>query len=119
MDNTSNQPSKFITKNWVEINDDVHRRYNINSQIKFKTSVLKSSLCDCSDVYLFVKGTRIVPNTADAGAAANNVNKKVISENCVPFSDCISERNITKIDNAKDLDVIMPMYNLIKNSDNY
>ena len=46
VDNTTNQPFKFWAKYWVEINDDTHRTYNTNSQIKFKTSVLKSSLCD-------------------------------------------------------------------------
>ena len=46
LDNTPNQPTKFRTKNWIEINDDVHRMYNTNSQIKFKTSMLKSRLCD-------------------------------------------------------------------------
>ena len=46
LDNTPNQPTKFMTKNWAEINDDVRGMYNTNSQIKFKTSMLKSSLCD-------------------------------------------------------------------------
>ena len=51
LDNTPNQPSKFRTKNWIEINDDSRETYNTNSQIKFKTSMLKSSLCDYSDAY--------------------------------------------------------------------
>ena len=46
LDNTSNQPSKFRTKNWVEINDDSRGTYNTNNQIKFKTAMLKSTLCD-------------------------------------------------------------------------
>ena len=50
LDNTPNQPTNFRTKNWVEINDDEHETYKTNSQIKFKVSVLKSSLCDYSDV---------------------------------------------------------------------
>ena len=57
MDDASNQPSKFRTKNWVEINDESRGAYNVNSQIKFKTTVLKSSLCDYSDAYILVKGT--------------------------------------------------------------
>ena len=56
MDNTSNQPSKFRTKNWVEINDNSRGTYNTNSQIKLKTSMVKSILCDYSDVYTLVKG---------------------------------------------------------------
>ena len=57
LENTPNQPTKFRTKNWVEINDDSHRTYNTNSQIKFKTSLLKTSLCDYSDAYILVYGT--------------------------------------------------------------
>ena len=56
----SNQPSKFKTKNWVEINDESRGTYNVKSQIKFKTTVLKSSLCDFSDAYILVKGTMTV-----------------------------------------------------------
>ena len=118
-DNTLNQPSKFRTRNWVEINDESRGAYNVNSQIKFKTTMLKSSLCDYSDAYILVKGTISVNNTAAQGAAANNTNKKVIFKNCAPFTNCISEINNTQIDNAKDIDIVMPMYNLIECSDNY
>ena len=57
LDNTSNQPTKFRTKNWVEINDEERGTYNTNSQIKYKTSILMSSLCDHSDAFILVKGT--------------------------------------------------------------
>ena len=62
--NTPNQPTKFRTKNWVEINDDGHRTYNANSQIKFKTSMLKSILCDSRDGTIEIKntGTATDPN---------------------------------------------------------
>ena len=119
IDDLSNQPSKFRTRNWVEINDESRGAYNTNSQIKFKTTMLKSSLCDYSDAYILVKGTISANNTAAAGAAANNTNRKVIFKNCVPFTNCISEINNTQIDNAKDIDIVMPMYNLIEYSDNY
>ena len=119
IDDASNQPSKFRTKNLVEINDESRGAYNVNSQIKFKTTMLKSSLCDYSDTYILVKGTISVNNTAAAGAAANNTNKKVIFKNCAPFTNCISKINNTQIDNAKDIDIVMPMYNLIEYSDNY
>ena len=81
--------------------------------------MLKSSLCDYSDAYILVKGTISVNNTAAQGAAANNTNKKVIFKNCAPFTNCISEINNMQIDNAKDIDIVMPMYNLIEYSDNY
>ena len=117
-DNTLNQPSKFRTRNWVEINDESRGAYNVNSQIKFKTTMLKSSLYDYSDAYILVKGTVSV-NTAAQGAGANNTNKKVIFKNCAPFTNCISEINNMQIDNAKDIDIVMPMYNLMEYSDNY
>ena len=119
IDDTSNQPSKFRTKNWVEINDESRGTYNFNSQIKFKTTMLKSSLCDYSDAYILVKETINVNNTAAEDAAANNVNKKVIFKNCAPFTNCIREINSTQIDNTKDIDIVMPMYNVIEYSDNY
>ena len=119
MDDTSNQPSKFRTRNWVEINDESRGAYNVNSQIKFKTTILKSSLCDYSDAYILVKGAISVNNTAAEGAAVYNNNKKVIFKNCAPFTNYISEINNTQVDNAKDLDIVMPMYNLIEYSDNY
>ena len=81
--------------------------------------MLKSSLCDYSDAYILVKGTISVNNTAAAGAAVNNDDKKVIFKNCFPFTNCISEINNTQIDNAKDIDMVIPMYNLIEYSDNY
>ena len=119
IDDASNQPSEFKTKNWVEIDDESTRTYNANSQIKFKTTMLKSSLCDYSDAYILVKGTITVNNTAAADADANNTNKKVIFKNCAPFTNCISEINNTQIHNAKNIDIVMPMYNLIEYRDNY
>ena len=116
-DDASNQPSKF--RNWVEINDESRGAYNVNSQIKFKTTMLKSSLCDYSDACILVKGTISVNNTAAQGAAVNSNNKKVIFKNCAPFTNCISEINNTEKVNAKDTDIVMPMYNLIEYSDNY
>ena len=119
IDDASNQPSKFRRKNWVEINDESRGTYNVNSQIKFKTTMLKSSLCDFSDAYILVKGTITINNTAAADADANNTNKEVIFKNCAPFTNCLSEINNTQADNAKDIDIVMPMYNFIEYSDNY
>ena len=81
--------------------------------------MLKFSLCDYSDAYIHVRGTITVNNTAAEGAAAHDNNKKAIFKNCAPFTNCISEINNTDLDNAKDLDIVMPMYNLIEYSDNY
>ena len=94
IDDASNQPSKFRRKNWVEINHESRGTYNANSQIKFKTKMLKSSLCDYSDAYSLVKGTITVNNTAAADANANNTNKKVIFKN---FTNCIREINNTHV----------------------
>ena len=60
---------------WVEVNNESRGTYNVNSQIKFKTSMLRSNLCDYSDVYILVSATIAVPNTAAAGTAANNRKK--------------------------------------------
>ena len=81
--------------------------------------MLKSGLCNYSDAYILLKGTITVDNTAAAGAAANNTNKKVIFKNCAPCINCISKINNTQVDNAKDIDIVMSMYNLIEYSDNY
>ena len=102
-----------------EINDEARGTYSPNQQIKFKTSMLRSSLCDYSDAYIFVKGNITVNNTAADDVAANNVNKKVIFKNCAPFINFISKINNTDKDNAKYIDIVMPMYNLIEYSDNY
>ena len=124
LDNTLNRQTKFRTTNWVEINDDTRRTYNTISQIKCRTSMLKSSLCDYSDAYILVKGTiTIAPAPAPAAnldSNNNNNNKEeVVFKSFSPFTDCISEINNTQIDNTKDIDVVMRMYNLIEYSDNY
>ena len=116
---TSSQPSKFITRNWVEINDESRGAYNVNSQIKFKTTMLKSSLCDYSDAYILVKGT-VTINGRGADAAARQADERDVAfKNSASFINCISEINNTQIGNAKDIDIVMPMYNLIEYSDNY
>ena len=88
-----NQPAKFRTRNWVEINDEAKGTYSPNKQIKFKTSMLRSSICDYSDACILVKGNITVNNTAGAGANANNTNKKVIFKNGAPFTSCITKIN--------------------------
>ena len=77
LDSASNKPSKFRTRNWVEINDDLKRGYSPNKQVRFKTAMLRSSLYYYSDGYILFKRSITVNNTAGAGAAANNTNKIV------------------------------------------
>ena len=116
IDDGSNQSSKFRTKNCVEINDESRGTYNVNSQIKFKTTMLKSSLCHYSDAYILVKGT-ITINGVGADAAARQADERdkgVVFKNCAPFTNCISEINNTQVENAKDIDIVMPMYNYAK-----
>ena len=76
LDNASNQPSKFRTKNWVEMTDESRGTYFVNRQINFKTSILRSSLRDYSDANILVKGNISVNNTAVADGDANKTNKK-------------------------------------------
>ena len=77
LDNTTNKPSKFRTRNWVEINDKSGGTCNEINQIKFKTSMLRSNLCDYIDAQIHVKGTKTVPNIAAQDANPNNRSKKV------------------------------------------
>ena len=119
LNDESSKPSKFRTKNWVEINDDIRGVYSPNKQIRFKTSMLRSSSCDYSDAYILVKGNITVNNTAGAGANPNNTNKKIIFKNCASFTNCISKINNTQIDNAEYINIVMPMCNLIEYSDNH
>ena len=88
LDNTPNQSSKFITKNWIEINDDARGTYNTNSQIKFKSAMLKSSLCDYREAF----------EALTAGGRNNGI--EIEFKNYAPFTGYISEINNTQVDNA-------------------
>ena len=121
LDDASNQPSKFKTKNWVEINDESRRTYNVNSQIKFKTTMLNSRVCDYSDAYILFTEKITITGAGDDAVArqADERDKGVAFKNCVQFTNCISEINNTQIDNCKDINIVMPLYNLLEYSDNY
>ena len=123
LDDTTNQLSKFWIRNCVEINDESQGYYNDDennnndnnhNNIKSKTSIVRSSLCDYSDPCILVKRPITVPNTA-----VNNANKKVIFKNCAPLISCITEINNTQVDCAQDIDIVMPMCNLIEYSNAY
>ena len=94
LDNKPNQSTKFRTKNWVE---NAHGTYNT----------------------IFVKETITIAPVPPPGANPNNNDKEVIFKNCAPFTDCISKIKNTQINNAKYIDLIMPMNNLIEYSNNY
>ena len=83
--------------------------------------MLKSSLCDYSDAYILVKGTITITGAgADAAAGqADERDKSLAFKNCAPFTNYISKINNAQVDNAKDINIVMPMYNLIEYSDNY
>ena len=120
LDNASNQPSKFTTKSLVKINDESKGTYT-DADIKFKTTMLRSNLCDYADAYILVRGAITITGAGndDAARQADERNKGVILKNCAPFTKCISRINNTEIDNAQDIDIVMPMYNLIEYRDNY
>ena len=86
--NLSNQPSKFRTKNWVEINDESKEPYSANSDIRFKATMLKSNLCDYADACILVNGTITVTGAGadDAKKQLDERNKDVIFKNCTPFT---------------------------------
>ena len=120
LESTSDNLSKFRTRNWVEINDESRGNY-ANSDIIFKTTKLRPNLCDYADSYTLVKGTITITGAGDDAAARRAVerNKGVTFKNCAPFTKCISRINNTDIDNAHNIDIVMPMHNLIEYSDNY
>ena len=90
------------------------KNYSVNKEIRIKTPMLRSDLCDFSDAYIVVKGEITVTNPNNAKR-----NKAVAFKNNAPFINCISKINGIQIDNAEDLDVVMPMYNLLEYSKNY
>ena len=106
LDTTSDDKDlpRFVTKKWIEVYDQSEKNYNVNKEIRIKTPMLRSDLCDFSDVYIVVKGTITVTNL-DNG----NRNKAVAFKNNAPFINCISKTNGIHIDNAEDLDVVMPV----------
>ena len=114
LNNELNQPSKFRTINWVEVNDK-SREIFANSDIKFKTTMLRSNLCDYADSYILVKGTVTVTGVGndDDARQRDERNKGNTFKNCTPFTKCISRINNTGIDKTQDIDIVMPMYNLI------
>ena len=109
----------FATKKWCIINDENNTNYGVNKDtgadnpdtIKYDTRVLKPNLCDYAEAYILIDGT--------IRAAAANANTRLALKNCAPFTKCNLEINDEHVDTTENLDITMPMYNLIEYSDNY
>ena len=104
-----------FTKKWFEVYNQSEKNYNPNKKIKIKTSMLRSDLCDFSDAYIVVEGDITLEGDNDA----NKRNKNLAFKNNAPFINCISKTNGVKTDNVEDLDVVMPMNDLLEYSKNY
>ena len=113
--------SKFVSREYVRVNS-LSNMYNENKSIRFKTPMLRSNLSDYSDVYILVEGTIIVTAPGDNNNANNTRDKRnrpLILKNNAPFVSCITRINGELIEDADDLDIVMPMYNLLEYSKNY
>ena len=120
LDKIDTDSKHFATKKWYIINDENNTNYGVDKNtganhpdtIKCDTRVLKPNLCDYAEVYILVDGTI---------RAANNVNNntRLALKNCAPFTKCNLEINDEHVDTVENLDIVMPMYNLIEYSDNY
>ena len=115
LNDTDDESSKFATRKLYVINDQNNGEYGEGSEndssFRLETNVIKSSLCDYSDAYILVTGS--IP------ATCGDTNTKVAFKNCAPFIRCLIHINDQRIDTAKNLDILMNMYNLFKYSDNY
>ena len=120
-DNESEKLPKFVTREYVKVNS-LSNAYNKNKSIRFKTTMLRSNLCDYSDAYILVT-TTITVTAPGANNNANNIrdkrNRLLILKNNAPFVSCITRINDELIEDADDLDIVMPMYNLSGYSKNY
>ena len=107
--------SKFATRKWYIIHDQNNGQCVIgnenDSTIKFETKVIKLNLCYYSDAYILV--------TRDIKVAATAADTNVAFKNCTPFTRFVTHINDEHVNTAENLDIIMPMYNLIEYSDNY
>ena len=113
--NADNESSKFATRKWYVINDQNNTNYSLGDEdsrtVKFETKVIKSNLFHYSDPYILVTG--------DITVDCNNNDVEAAFKNCAPFTKCITHINNEHFDGADNLDITMPMYNLIEYSDNY
>ena len=123
LDKIDTDSKHFTTKKWYIINDENNTNYGVNKNtgadnpdtIKYDTRVLKPNLCDYAEACILVDGTI----RAEAANAANAAATRLALKNCAPFIKCNLEINDEHVDTAENLDMAMPMYNLIEYSDNY
>ena len=119
LDKTDTDSKHFATKKWYIINNENNTNYGVNKDtgadnpdtIKYDTRVLKPNLCDYAEAYILVDGTIRATNAVNA--------TRLALKNCAPFTKCSLELNDEHVDTAENLDIVMPMYNLIEYSDNY
>ena len=120
-DKINNLLSKFVTREYVKFNS-LSGTHNESKSIRFKTPMLRSHLCDYSDAYILVNGKITVTANGDNNNT-NNIrdkrNRPLILKNNAPFVSCITRINGKLIEDAEDLDIVMPMYNLLEYSKNY
>ena len=113
--NAENESLKFATRKWYVINNQNNADNGDGDEngatIKFETKVIKSNLCDYSDAYILVTG--------DITATNGNANRNVAFKNCASFTKCVTDINNEHVDNADNLAIVMPMYNLIEYRNNY
>ena len=96
---------KFVTRKWNIVNDNSKPIHGVGKEVIYNTEVLKSNLCDYNDGYILVRG--------DITITGRNIATEVAFKNCEPFTKCITKIDKTTIDDAENLDLIMPIYNLI------
>ena len=101
---------KFVTGKWNIVNDNSKANYGVGNEIIYNKEVLKSNLCDYNDAYILVKGDITVTTSPEI---------QVAFKNCAPFTKSITEIDETTTDKSENLDLVMPMYNLIEYSSNY
>ena len=119
LDKIDTDSKHFATKKWYIINDENNANYGVNKDIgvdnpdtiKYDTRVLNPNLCNYTEAYILVDGT--------IRAAAANRDTRLALKNCAPFTKCNLEINDEHVDTAENLDITMPLYNLIEYSDNY
>ena len=119
LDKIDTDSKHFATKRWYIINDENNTNYGVNKDtgadnpdtIKYDTRVLKPNLCDYAEAYILIDGT--------IRAAAADANTRLALKICAPFTKCNLEINDEHVDTGKEIDITMPMYNLIEYSDNY
>ena len=119
LDKIDTDSKHFATKKWYIINDENNTNYGVNKDtgadnpdtIKYDTRVLKPNLCDYAEAYILIDGTIRATNAVNA--------TRLALRNCAPFTKCNLEINDEHVDTAENLDIVMPMYNLIEYSDNY